>query len=275
MVLLVAAVSGQAEKFVSLSWPACYNSNCCRSDLEFQASIPSCIMHIGIEEVIPDNFSGIVPLFPLPNLVMFPGVVQPLQIFEPRYRAMMNWTMKHEQLIAMTVLKRSLDPGQESQFPEIHPVVCVGKVIAHTLLDDGRYKILLMGGRRANITRELSAPQPFRSASVQLLKDEFRSADAANREANFKTLAKAFLRHLAGSQNDCREFEELVRAKLSPGLLTDLIASTLDIDLDIKYELLSITNVDRRAEILTRELFQIQQRYNCPAGAFPPKFSNN
>ena len=56
-------------------------------------------------EQLPHDFSGTVRLFPLPNLVMFPHVVQPLHIFEPRYREMLEDALEHDRLLAMALLQ--------------------------------------------------------------------------------------------------------------------------------------------------------------------------
>lgn len=228
-------------------------------------------MSITTEDVIPENFSGIVPLFPLPNLVMFPGVVQPLQIFESRYKAMMKWTMNHERLIAMAILKPEWETDQSA--PPIYPVVCIGKVIAHTRLDDGRYKLLLMGGKRAFIESELSAPRPFRTAQVTLLNDV--SPDDHGGDLH-EVLSGKFLHYLRNALPPNEQLDELLRKRVSLGLLTDIIASVLDLPPERKYELLEQTNADRRAEMLISELaVSLDDFTPIKAQGFPPNFSAN
>ncbi len=94
-----------------------------------------------------------VPLFPLPNVVLFPGAVLPLHIFEDRYRQMTADALEGDGLIAMALLK----PGWEKCYygrPAIEPVVCVGKILSHEKLADGKYNFLLQGQLRATIVRE-------------------------------------------------------------------------------------------------------------------------
>ena len=79
------------------------------------------------------NFAGVARLFPLPNLVFFPHVMQPLHIFEPRYRQMTADALAGDRLIALTLLQ----PGWEDQYegrPAVHPVACLGRVVADQLL---------------------------------------------------------------------------------------------------------------------------------------------
>src|SRR5262249_58348054 len=88
------------------------------------------------------NFHGKARLFPLPNLVLFPHVMQPLHIFEPRYRQMTADTLASDRLIALALLR----PGWEADYegkPDLYPVACLGKVVADQKLEDGRYNILL------------------------------------------------------------------------------------------------------------------------------------
>src|SRR5438874_6479728 len=88
------------------------------------------------------NYSGTARLFPLPNLVLFPHVVQPLHVFEPRYRQMTADALADDRLITMVLLK----PGWEdagNKPAALHPVACLGRVVADQLLPDGRYNLLL------------------------------------------------------------------------------------------------------------------------------------
>ena len=130
------------------------------------------------EAKLPDYFSGIVRLFPLPNLVLFPGVVQALHIFEPRYRKMMHDLMAADQLVTLCLYKRAED-SVESGSPEVHPVGCIAKVIAHKELDDGRFNLLVLGIKRVRIVRELPVEQPYRMAEVDVLEDELPDNDQA------------------------------------------------------------------------------------------------
>ena len=85
----------------------------------------------------PTEFSGVVRLFPLPNLVLFPHVLQPLHIFEQRYRDLLEDALAEDQMIAMAVLT----PGWEQHYegrPPVKKVACLGRVATHVRLADGR-----------------------------------------------------------------------------------------------------------------------------------------
>src|SRR5947208_14651110 len=83
-----------------------------------------------------------VPLFPLPNVVLLPRAILPLHIFEERYKAMTADALAGDRQVAMALLK----PGWERNYyqkPAIEPIVCVGKILTHERLADGKYNFLL------------------------------------------------------------------------------------------------------------------------------------
>src|SRR5208283_3284513 len=91
----------------------------------------------------PARFAA-VPLFPLPSVVLFPRAVLPLHIFEQRYKTMVADTLAGSRLIAMGLLL----PGWERNYhgrAAIESVVCIGKILAHEKLPDGKYNLLLQG----------------------------------------------------------------------------------------------------------------------------------
>src|SRR5688500_2705738 len=117
-----------------------------------------------------------VPLFPLPGVVLFPRAVLPLHIFEDRYRAMTADAIAGDKVIAMALLK----PGWEKSYygrPAIEPVVCVGRILSHEKLPDGKYNFLLQGVQRARIIRERDDTgrpgdeTPYRTAQLQPLEE--------------------------------------------------------------------------------------------------------
>lgn len=221
------------------------------------------------------SFGGVVRLFPLPNLVLFPHVVQPLHIFEPRYREMIRDALDGDRLVAMAVLA----PGWESDYegrPPLEPIACLGRVAAHHPLEDGKINLLLIGVARLRILEELPPERSFRQASAMLLTDDLPLAGVQRRSVLQSRLRGAFKARLKQQQYASQQLEQLLGADMSLGTLTDLIAYTLDFELDFKLELLGEVDVDRRAELLLDRL----ERTDGPLSAdaprdFPPDFSVN
>ncbi len=108
-----------------------------------------------------------VPVFPLPDVVLFPHAVVPLHIFELRYRTMLRDALAGERLIAMALLK----PGWEHDYfgsPAFHSLGCLGRCEAVEWLPDERYDIRLLGLARVRFgatEREF----PYRQARVEVL----------------------------------------------------------------------------------------------------------
>ena len=112
---------------------------------------------------------ALVSLFPLPNVVLFPGVPLPLHIFEPRYRAMVADALEGDRLIGMVLLKPGFEADYESR-PPIFPIGCRGVIVHSAKLDDGRYNIVLNGLERVRVIEE-DHQRPYRRAVVEVLPD--------------------------------------------------------------------------------------------------------
>src|SRR4051794_16936820 len=102
----------------------------------------------------PTRLPAAVPIFPLPNAVLFPRCVLPLHIFEDRYKRMAADVLGSHLQIAMALLERGWEKDYHGR-PRVDPVVCVGTILSHERLPDGRYNFLLQGHTRARIVREV------------------------------------------------------------------------------------------------------------------------
>src|SRR5262249_20300074 len=134
------------------------------------------------------SFAGVARLFPLPNLVFFPHVLQPLYIFEPRYRQMTADALSGDGLIALTMLQDSGDAHPEDR-PAIHKIATLGKIVASQRYEDGRYNIILRGLSRLRIIREIAKSKLYREAEVELL-PERRPEDPGIEADMIKQLAE-------------------------------------------------------------------------------------
>jgi uncharacterized protein len=221
------------------------------------------------------TFAGVARLFPLPNLVLYPHVMQPLHVFEDRYREMVADALASDKLIAMAVL----EPGWEDEYdsrPPISQHACLGKIVAHHRLEDGRYNLLLLGVQRARIIQELDPLRSFRRANVQLIDDRDDFPSAAERHSMQERLVSAFQQNLPCTCQLPEQLEEMLTGKLPLGLLTDLAAYALPLEMAVKRQLLAECRVSARARILLSQVDQLAGI--APAGAFrtfPPVFSDN
>jgi Lon protease-like protein len=109
----------------------------------------------------------LIPIFPLPNVVLFPGVCLPLHIFEPRYRDMTRDTLARDRIIGM-VLLRDGGAGDVDGDPPVYDIGCSGLITHSELLPDGRYNIVLRGIEKFRILDE-DHTRRYRRASVTAL----------------------------------------------------------------------------------------------------------
>jgi hypothetical protein len=110
-----------------------------------------------------------LPLFPLSNVVLFPGVFLPLHIFEPRYRRMVADALAGDRMIGMTLLRAGWESDYEGR-PAIYATGCAGVITHAEPLDDGRYNIVLKGLSRFRVLGE-EGGRDYRVARVEALAD--------------------------------------------------------------------------------------------------------
>ena len=108
-----------------------------------------------------------VPLFPLPNVVLFPRVFLPLHIFEPRYREMVRDALAGDRIIGM-VLLRDAGAAGDVHNPAVFPTGCAGLITHCERLPDGRYNIVLRGLYKFRVVEE-DRSRSYRRASVETL----------------------------------------------------------------------------------------------------------
>ncbi len=124
-----------------------------------------------------------IPVFPLPNVVLFPTVSLPLHIFEPRYREMVADALDGDRIIGMALLRPGWEGAGDGQ-PPIYPTGCAGLITHAERTADGRYNIVLRGLEKFRVVSE-ATPRPYRIAAVEpiveVLKDDDRELVRAER----------------------------------------------------------------------------------------------
>lgn len=221
------------------------------------------------------GFSGTARLFPLPNIVFFPEAMQPLHIFEQRYRQMTADALVGDRLIAM-VLPR---PGWESDYdrsPALHSVGCLGKIVADQKLEDGRFNILIRGLSRIQIVHEIPHGKLYRKARVELLAEVPIASARCERRRRKQLIAKVpgwFPSQPAVLQ----QFQKLLSSPVPLGALCDIFTFALPIDAEFKQSLLEELEVEER---LRRLLEHLEEKFAPVLQAvadrkFPPEFSVN
>jgi Lon protease-like protein len=118
-----------------------------------------------------------IPLFPLPEVVLFPGVSRPLLIFEPRYREMVTDALKGNRLIGMVLLQPGFERDYEGR-PPVYALGCAGEIERHEQLPDGRFVILLRGLTTFRVLSE-EQRRPYRIGRVEAVPELLEPAERA------------------------------------------------------------------------------------------------
>lgn len=227
----------------------------------------------GSDSSLPEGFAGVVKLFPLPNLVLFPGVIQALHIFEPRYRKMATDALNSDHLISMALAKGGEEVDLDLS-PQLHPIVCIGKIITHNELEDGRFNLLLMGLQRARIIEEISGDEPYRVAKVEVLTETCQTTPEEVIRAR-KHLIEIFRERAKSSGNLDEELvANLANPELPFGMLVDLVCFSSGASTVFMQEMLSTLDVWERSQMLIGEMTHQSENPSANPG-FPPDFSLN
>jgi Lon protease-like protein len=141
----------------------------------------------------PEDLAAVIPVFPLPGALLLPRGQMPLNVFEPRYVAMVDAAlMSGHRLIGM-IQPDPAHPGSEDH-PNLYKIGCVGRITQFAESGDGRYLLQLTGVSRFRIEEELPVTTLFRQCRVSYapFTDDFvarKGEDEVDRKAVLRALA--------------------------------------------------------------------------------------
>jgi uncharacterized protein len=194
------------------------------------------------------DFPSIIPIFPLPNVVLFPGVPLPLHIFEPRYRAMVRDAAAAHEIIGMTLLRGDWQRAYHEN-PDVFEIGCAGKIVNAEPLPDGKFNILLHGMREFNIQRHI-IERAYRQAEIR-----WRTATPRALEPRCRARLTVLLTEFVGTKAALPAQRLLNDPSLSDELLVNFFCYALEIPALEKQGLLEAPTLAERAERL-REIVE-------------------
>jgi uncharacterized protein len=192
-----------------------------------------------------------IPIFALPGVVLLPGTLLPLHVFETRYRTMVADVLDGERVIGMALMKPGWEGGGRD--PDVFPVGGAGEIVESEQLEDGRYNILLQGRFRYRIVQEGSV-DPYRQARVEEIAS-VPFSDAPS-EARARRTATKLFEHV----RDLMELPPLPEEDLSTERFASEMALRLRYAPPELQALLEIDSVPRRLEILNGRLREWRRR---------------
>jgi Lon protease-like protein len=150
-------------------------------------------MPMNAEYKNPGDLADVIPVFPLPGALLLPRGQMPLNIFEPRYVAMIDDALRSGLRLIGMIQPDDAHPGSESK-PNLYKVGCVGRITQIAETGDGRYLLQLTGIARFRIDEELGVSTPYRQCRVSYspFVDDFtarKGEDEVDRESLLRALS--------------------------------------------------------------------------------------
>ena len=206
-----------------------------------------------------DRVRGVreLPLFPLP-VVLFPGVPLPLHIFEPRYRRMLEDIRVRDNLFGLSYFDASA--AVEREFPPAGHIGCAAEVTEVEPLADGRFNIVSIGLIRYRVEAYLDQGDPYLLGQVSFFEDE--AEDEAMLKRRAQEVTDIFLRIARAVRilNDERAaLPELPETE--PERLSFLVAAAVDLDIEVKQQLLELRSTAERLKRLRNLLGSVVASY--------------
>lgn len=208
---------------------------------------------------------AVLPLFPLPNAVLFPGAELPLHVFEPRYRAMTERALASSRLILLARLRPGFEPHYHER-PPVFEVAGLGRITRDVRHADGRFDILLAGIGRVRIAEELPPSEPYRLVRGEFLSDVAGSSSIAIGawEKKLSELFQGLRPHLPES---VRDLDALAGSASTPGERVDRLAAALTADPDARQRMLEELDPAERYCLLVAQLSEFAAALSLEAEA--------
>lgn len=184
----------------------------------------------------------VLPIFPLPDVTLFPGTAMPLHVFEARYRAMVVDALARDRRLCLVRLRPGFEPRYEGK-PAVFTVGGAGEIVRCERLPTGRHNMVLRGLWRVRIEDELPTDTLYRVVRASPLPDGAPAGDASAVVARVRATCRKLLEAL-GRPLDA--LDEALGPDQGPGVVADRAAAAFVSDADLRQELLETLDVGRR-----------------------------
>lgn len=189
----------------------------------------------------------VFPIFPLPEVVLFPHTAMPLHVFEARYRAMVTDALARDRRLSVVRLL----PGYEAAYAGKPPVAAVagaGEIVRCERLPGGRYNILVQGRWRVRIEQELPSDTLYRLVRVRRLAESPADGDAPELVARVRAVCGRLLEVLDRPRD---LLDGLLADGQAPGVVADRAAAAFLPDVGLRQQLLEMLAVGDRLRRLS------------------------
>ena len=202
------------------------------------------------------NHPDQIPVFPLPKVVLLPGEVLPLHIFEPRYRAMVRDALNGHRVIGMVEIRGRQFEDSEPATGAIRTIGCVGFIAEHKELPDGRFLIWLLGLERFTIDEEVAVDTLYRQVRVTYTPDPRERRGPRGSPTRQRTSSGGFCRGWSNLDEADRGTLQEQMVEISDSQLIALACQILELPSSRKRQLLEADNQIDRFMLVYEELYR-------------------
>ena len=209
------------------------------------------------KQIFPEN----LPILPLRNNVLFPGVVIPITVGRDKSIKLIQEANKGNKIIGVVSQKDQEDESPE--FKDLHKTGTVAQIVRLLKMPDGSSTVIIQGKRRFQMINEISS-DPFLTASVKILGEQ--AFDKKNKELNvmFKSIKDLALQIIKDSPNIPSEAQFAIKNIDSPTFLVNFISSNMNADVSKKQDMLEEMDLKKRVmkvlEHLSAEAQMLEMR---------------
>ncbi len=206
------------------------------------------------------RFTRPIPIFPLSAVSLLPHGVLPLHVFEPRYRQLISDALDGSGQIAMGVFEGDQWRQEYHGRPALRPAVCLGQIIEHHKLPDGRYNVALQGLCRARIVEESPASEArlYREAMLEPL-GELQPDEHPLDDFRYRLVERLNEAPLTDLRDAGALLEHLSDPDIPTSTLMELLTLSLVDDAEVRYRLLAEPSALRRAEVVGEEMEKLSR----------------
>ena len=194
---------------------------------------------------ILDDFNGVVPIFPLPDFVMYPKTAYNFNIFESRYKDLVSDVLSSNRLFCTSLLKPSSDI-QNVDSLDFYSIGNLCYIAEYDKLDNGNYNIMVSGLKKIKIKNELDSDKNYRIVDVDIYNDN----DFVDREQEKRKKIVNKFTSLFSFQDEAMDLKSIDTSMIPIEMLTNLGSLILPLESIDKQKLLELDSIELRLEVL-------------------------
>ncbi|MBY0426069.1 MAG: LON peptidase substrate-binding domain-containing protein, partial [Cytophagales bacterium] len=223
------------------------NKNLVLSSVADDSTIEMIPLLTGDEDDSKDKIPDDLPILPVRNIVLFPGVVLPITVGRQKSIRLVKKAYKGSRIIGVVAQESSTN--EEPGINDIYKIGTIAKIIKMLVLPDGNTTIIIQGKSRFKI-REIVQENPYLVAQVDILPETFPSKPNKENKALIQTLKDSAFKILKLNPEIPREAAFAITNIENPAFLTHFLSSNINVEVKEKQSLLEINDGVQRAELL-------------------------